>query len=135
VNVACARGFDKNGNARGLNEPLLFCLEAVTSLSGESRLWVTMRRRREYNSSRQSARTASGRGTYGSRIPAFERLFALASSTMGPPAAAGMLERRTSCAAETLHDIPCSYRNPHEFSFSRVSFYHRHWLTGRTNGR
>jgi hypothetical protein len=35
----------------------------------------------------------------------FRMLFALAGCAVNPPAAPGKLERRASCAAETLHDI------------------------------
>jgi len=65
--------------------------------------------------------------------PHFRRLFALAGCAMGPPAAAGMLERRASCAAETLHDILCCYRNHHECSFRALVFTTgTGYLVGRT---
>lgn len=54
--------------------------------------------------------------------PHLRRLFALASSTMGPPATLSLLESRASSAVELLHDIPCCYRNPHEFSFRALVF-------------
>jgi|GEM_PF-6491351 len=47
----------------------------------------------------------------------FRRLFALAGCAMDPSAATGTLKRWARCAAETLHDILCCYRNPHEFFF------------------